>query len=87
MNYKYLVLLADEDGCPIRFVTQEGLQEILNGEYGDNLNFLSEADLETRGKDPNYWSDGESRAMDLMVIEIKRIVIPQQRVVAWRLED
>jgi hypothetical protein len=80
MKYQYIVLKADEDGNPVRFVTEEELRDDYLSE-ARSYHFLGEADLDQDkcGTNPQYWPlgwDGDEKT-GVMIVEIKAIRVPR----------
>ncbi len=68
---KYLLLIPDEDGNPLRWLDSEEVKNIeqLKEDYGIER-FLTQEDL-NKEDDPNSWEEGDAM---LLEIKIKKVV-------------
>lgn len=63
----YLLIQPDEDGNPLRWITQEQVQDIkqLMEDYGIS-NWLYDDPI----TDPNYWGEGNAMLLSVNVLKI-----------------
>lgn len=76
---QYLLIRPDEDGNPLRWLTEDDVRDLL----GDPLGTYSVKQFITPAlrpePDPNYWADG-----DAMLVEYT-VVVPEPVTTAWKL--
>jgi len=78
------VIRPDEDGNPIEHIrTKEELEVWINNEEGKT--FLDMEKLQGKSLDPNDWRY-HNPDLEVLILEVKGIVVPKQKVVEWRLE-
>ena len=83
-NVKYVIIKgSDEDGHTTYFASEERLNEILNGDeqedlwFGEQLNFLSEAQFRRLEEDnPYHWKE-----FNAIIIRIDKILVPKPKIV------
>ncbi|MFA5366262.1 MAG: hypothetical protein WC325_13860 [Candidatus Bathyarchaeia archaeon] len=86
MKPKYIILHPDEDGDTATFADEKLLDEVLNQQYMGEVNVLTETDLEKKGTNPQHWSYHKP-AVDILILEIKRIVKVRPAVQTWEVEE
>lgn len=81
-DLRWMLVRADEDGSPIRWLTDTELRELLADPSGRGVvsfHHIDELAISRGYLDPSYWKDGEAV---LLRIEV---VVPEQA--GWRLPE
>jgi hypothetical protein len=78
----YLVVIQSDDDVMIHIMSTDELEEFIN--QSEHYRFVTEEQLK-KTPEPNNW--GNSSAIDVLIIDMNKIVVPVQKTIAWRLPE